>query len=262
MEFQRFVGTRVLVTGSSRNTGYGIAERFAAEGAIVVVNGTDPARVAEAAQRLRRKATGRIVEAPADLSTVEGVDALFAVVAEECGGLDVLVNNAVHLGIGPTFTEVSDDLLQAVIGVNLFGYFRCGQRAARMMIADGRGRGAIVNLSSNTADQAIRCRSAYVASKGAIDALTRAMAVDLAPHGIRVNTVAPGYIATDRWQTIDDETAARRRSNVPLGEPASFNDVAAAVLYLASDAAGNITGARLVVDGGVSAQLLPGDVGG
>ena len=252
----QFEGKRVLVTGSSRNTGLGIAERFARAGAVVVINGRAPDGVARAAQQVREATGAAVVEAPADLSTRAGVEALFDVVRRQPGGLDVLVNNAAHLGVGPDFVDVPDDMLQAVFAVNVLGYYRCGQAAARMMI-EGGVRGAIVNISSNTSERALPGRSAYVASKGAIDALTRAMAIDLAPHGIRVNAVAPGYILTDRWEGLDADTAARRKQSVPLGEPATAEDVAEAVLYLASEAAGNITGARLVVDGGVAAQFMP-----
>ncbi len=256
----RFTGQRVLVTGSSRNTGLGIARRFAAEGASVVINGTVPENVAAAAAAVRA-AGGRAVEAVADLGSLAGVEQLFAVVDAELGGIDILVNNAVHLGLSPTFVDVPDELLVAVITVNVLGYHRCGQAAARRMIAQGGG-GAIVNVGSNTADRPVHGRTAYCASKGAIDALTRAMALDLAPHRIRVNTVAPGYIWTDRWSTLDPAVAARRRANTPLGEPASADDVAAAVMFLASAEAGNVTGARLVVDGGVTSQLVPADVDG
>jgi len=252
----RFAGARVVVTGSSRNTGLGIAQRFAAEGARVIINGTDPANVAAAAALIPGA-----VPAVADLGTAFGVRTLFETVDAELGGVDVLVNNAAHLGLGPTFVEVDDELLEAVMAVNVMGYYRCAQMAARRMIDQGV-RGAIVNVSSNTADRPVRGRSAYCASKGAIDAMTRAMALDLAPHGIRVNTVAPGYIWTERWETLDAAVAARRRANAPLGEPAGADDVAAAVLYFASLDAGNVTGARLVVDGGVSAQLVPADCEG
>jgi len=96
-----------------------------------------------------------------------------------------------------------------------------------------------------------------VASKGGIDALTRAMAVDLGPRGIRVNTVTPGYIYTDRWDALPEEVLNRRRANIPLGKEASGDDIASAVLFLASDGAAGIHGARLVVDGGCSAQYMP-----
>lgn len=257
----RFAGQRVLITGSTRNTGYGIAMRFAREGAHVVINGTTAEKVTRAAADVRAATGATVVEAPADLGTLEGVEALFTAVREGLGGLDVLVNNAVHLGLGPTFVEVPDDFVVAVLNVNVLGYYRCGQRAAKLMIEQATG-GAIVNVSSNTSEQSIRQRSAYCASKGAIDALTRAMALDLAPHSIRVNTVAPGYIWTERWEVLDEAVAARRRRNVPLGEPATADDIAEAVMFMASPAAGNVTGSRLVVDGGCHVQLMPVDVGG
>lgn len=256
----RFENKRVLVTGSSRNTGVGIAKQFAAEGATVVVNGTQPDNVANAAKEIR-EAGGKVVEVVADLSTLRGVEALFEQIDQELGGIDILVNNAVHLGIGPNFLEVEDELMVAVMTVNVMGYYRCGQAAAKRMVAQGTG-GAIVNVSSNTADRPVRHRTAYCASKGAIDSLTRAMAIDLASHRIRVNTVAPGYIWTERWVHLSEADQQRRRANIPLGQPATADDVAAAVLFLASEAAGNVTGARIVVDGGVLSQLTPKSVDG
>lgn len=244
----RFADKRVLVTGSSRNTGLGIAAAFAAEGARVVINGTRPDNVAAAVAQVPRS-----IPAVADLSTLAGVEALFAVVEAELGGLDVLVNNAVHLGVGPSFVDVPDEFLVEVTMVNVLGYLRCAQAAARRMAAGA----AIVNLGSNTSENAVRHRVAYCTSKGAIDAMTRALALDLAPRGIRVNCVAPGYILTERWDHLDCATLDRRRGNVPLGQPSTAADVAAAVLYLASAEAGNVTGARLVVDGGVSVQMVP-----
>ncbi|MBN2450266.1 MAG: SDR family oxidoreductase [Lentisphaeria bacterium] len=252
----RFEGKRVLVTGSSRNTGLGIAEAFAREGAAVCIHGSSPENVLRASRRVREATGARVVEAVADLSTRTGVEGLFGTVRRELGGLDVLVNNAVQQGVGPEFVEVSDEMLESVVAVNILGYYRCGQEAARLMIANGV-QGAIVNISSNTSERPPPGRTAYVASKGAIDALTRGMAIDLAPHGIRVNTVAPGYIFTERWEHLDAATSAQRRRTIPLGEPAAAADVAEAVLYLASPAAGNITGARLVIDGGVSVQFVP-----
>ena len=124
-----------------------------------------------------------------------------------------------------------------------------------MMIAQGGG--VIVNVGSNVSTRAIRKRAAYCASKGGVDALTRAMAVDLGKYGIRVNTVAPGYIHTERWDKLPEQDVQRRRANIPLGKEASGDDIADAVLFLASDQAANIHGARLVVDGGCSAQHMP-----
>ena len=128
-----------------------------------------------------------------------------------------------------------------------------------MMLAQ-ESRGVIVNVGSNVSTRAIRNRTAYVASKGGLDALTRSMAVDLGPKGIRVNMVAPGYIYTDRWDKLNEATMKRRRLNCPIGMEATAEDIAQAVAFMASDAARNICGERLVVDAGCSAQHMPVDV--
>jgi len=252
----RFKDKRVLVTGAARHTGFGIARAFAAEGATVIMN--DIADVAEAAAKVRAATGAHIIEAAANIADRAQVEAMFELVRRECGGLDVLVNNAAHLGIGPSFLETSPEFLAEVVGVNLFGTFHCSQLAARLMVAQGGG--AIVHIGSNTSDRPIRNRSAYVASKGALDALTRAMAIELGPHGVRVNMVVAGYIHTTRWDTLDPAHAARRRANVPLGKEATAEEIAAAVMFLASDESSRITGARLVVDGGVTTQMVPPDV--
>ena len=254
----RFVDKVVLVTGASRNTGLGIAASFAAEGATVLVNGTTPEGVGRAVAELRSRGFERLIEAPADLSDPPAVEALFTTIRERAGRLDVLVNNAVIQGIGYSFEDTPLEMFEKVIHVNLVGLFHVAREAARMMIAQGGG--VIVNIGSNVSTRAIHKRSAYVASKGGIDSLTLAMAVDLGPRGIRVNTVAPGYIHTERWETLSQHDTLRRRANVPLGKEATADEIAAAVLFLASDEASAIHGARLVVDGGCSAQHMPLDV--
>jgi 3-oxoacyl-[acyl-carrier protein] reductase len=254
----RFSDKVVLVTGASRNTGLGIAAQFATEGATVFVNGTTTEGVGRAVADLHSRGCERLIEAPADLGNAAAVESLFALIRERTGRLDVLVNNAVLQGIGFAFEDTPLEQFEKVLRVNLVGMFHVSREAAKMMIAQGRG--AIVNIGSNVSTRAIRKRSGYVASKGGVDALTLAMAVDLGPRGIRVNTVAPGYIHTQRWETLSEHDTHRRRANVPLGKEASADEIAAAVLFLASDEASNIHGARLVVDGGCSAQHMPYDV--
>ncbi|MCC6353204.1 MAG: SDR family oxidoreductase [Verrucomicrobiae bacterium] len=253
-----FLNKRVLVTGASRNTGLAIARRFAQEGAVVAINGSSKQSVADAAAAIRAAAPARLIEAPADLSDPAQIGAMFDRVRAECGGLDILVNNAVVQAIGHPFIETPLEVFERALRVNLTGAFLCGQLAARMMIAQRTG-GSIVNVGSNVSDRPIRNRSAYCASKGGVDALTRAMAIELGPHGIRVNTVAPGYIHTDRWDALAGAQVERRRANVPLGLESSGDDIADAVLFMASDRASKITGARLVVDGGCSVPLVPPD---
>jgi NAD(P)-dependent dehydrogenase (short-subunit alcohol dehydrogenase family) len=254
----RFSDKTVLITGASRNTGLGIARRFAEEGAAVLVNGSTAEGVGRAVAQLRQQGLERLLEAPADLADPAAVQRLFELIHQQTGRLDVLVNNAVIQGVGYSFEDTPLELFERVVRVNLVAAFHVAREAARMMIAQGGG--AIVNIGSNVSTRAIRKRSAYCASKGGIDALTLAMAIDLAPHGIRVNTVVPGYIHTERWDSLSEPDTLRRRANVPLGREAAARDIADAVLFLASDEAANVTGARLTVDGGCSAQHMPRDV--
>lgn len=251
----RFQDKIVLVTGASRNTGLEIAAKFAAEGATVFVNGSSTESVGQAMTELKSRGFERIVEAPADLSDPAAVQNLFTNIRVQAKRLDVLVNNAVDQACGYSFEDVPLELFDKVIRINLVGTFHVAREAARMMIAQ-RG-GAIVNIGSNVSTRAIHKRTAYCTSKGGIDALTLSMAVDLGQYGIRVNTVAPGYIYTERWETLSEENKLLRRANVPLGKEATGEDVANAVLFLASDDAANIHGARLVIDGGCSAQHMP-----
>jgi NAD(P)-dependent dehydrogenase (short-subunit alcohol dehydrogenase family) len=252
---KRFADKTVLVTGAVRNTGRAIAEAFAAEGAALVLNSRNADDVKRVAAEIRNAHGARVIEAPADVADHEAVCAMFDAIGRQVASLDALVNNAILQGCGHTFTDTPPDLLQSVFAVNVFGSFYCAQQAARMMKEHG---GAIVNVGSNVAFRAIRQRAAYVASKGAIDALTRALAVELGPDGIRVNSVAAGYIRTDRWEGLTD-VADRRRANVPLGCESIGRQIAEAVMFLASDAASSTTGACLTVDGGITAQLLPMD---
>lgn len=253
----RFEGKRVLVTGAGRNTGLAIARRFAVEGATVALNDLSASSVAKAATAVREETGAPIIEAPANLADLEQVEEMFGTIRAQVDGVDILVNNAAHLGIGPNFLEMSMDFFEEVVRVNLLGAARCCQLAARMMV--DRGGGSIINLGSNTSDRAIRGRSAYIASKGSMDALTRSLALELAPHDIRVNMVVPGYIRTDRWENISSEQIERRRANIPLGHEASVDEIARPVAFLASEESCPITGARLVVDGGVTVQMVPSD---
>jgi 3-oxoacyl-[acyl-carrier protein] reductase len=200
---------------------------------------------------------GTVIEAPGDIASEESVDGMFETIRREAGVLDVLVLNACHLGLGPNFIDVDTKLWDDVIAVNVRGMFLCGQRAARMMRDSGGG--AIVNIGSIQGIRAARDRSAYITSKGAIDAATRAMALDLAEFNIRVNMVVPGYIWTTRWNELDEQVKKTRWDNVPLHAEAKYEDVANAVIFFATDESRNITGNSIVVDGGLTMQLLPAE---
>jgi NAD(P)-dependent dehydrogenase (short-subunit alcohol dehydrogenase family) len=177
----------------------------------------------------------------------DGVDEL----ADSLGGLDVLVNNA---GTGdPTgdFLELSYDEWRQVIDTNLSGAFLCAQRAARRMVAAGNG-GRIVNITSVHEHIPRTGASAYCASKGGLGLLTKVMAMELAEHGILVNAIGPGEIATPMTGAEDTDPTTIERPNLPLGRPGHAREIAAWVAFLASEKASYATGASIVVDGGLT----------
>lgn len=255
-----FEGKNVLVTGSARNTGLGIARVFGAKGATVFIHGRSAEKVEKIVETLNREADSdgeRYLPIAADVASEFDVARAFEFIEQQAGGLDVLVNNACHLGLGHKFLDMPIAFFDEVLAVNLRGYALCAQYAARQMIA--RGGGAIVNIGSNTSERALGDRAAYIASKGGVDSLTRAIAVELAEHQIRVNCVVPGYIYTERWDTLPEEIRERRWKNVPLGKESSPEDIGEAAAFLASSKAGNITGSSLLVSGGIDIQLVPPD---
>ncbi|NLF73958.1 MAG: SDR family oxidoreductase [Candidatus Anammoximicrobium sp.] len=255
-----FAGKNVLVTGSARNAGLGIAQVFGSYGATVFIHGRTAGQVAALAEKLNRDAgagRGRYLPIAADVAREEDVARAFAAIAQQAGGLDVLVNNACHLGLGYRFLDMPIAFFDEVLAVNLRGYALCAQYAARQMIP--RGGGAIVNIGSNTARRVLADRAAYIASKGGVESLTRALAVELAEYQIRVNCVVPGYIHTERWNTLSEEIKQRRWKNVPLGRESSPADIGEAAAFLACSKAGNITGSSLLVSGGTDIQLVPPD---
>jgi NAD(P)-dependent dehydrogenase (short-subunit alcohol dehydrogenase family) len=241
---RRFVDRVVLVTGAGHGIGRAIAERFASEGARVVVNDLDDARAAEVAGVLH----GAIAIA-ADVAIKAQVDAMFDRVEAEFGPLDVLVNNAGNIHAARHFLESDEAWWDQLLGVNLKGAYLCSLRAAQPMAR--RRSGVILNMSSGGATRAHRGNVAYDASKGGIEAMTRAMALDLAPYGVRVNAIVPGLIRT---YDLSPEAAAERGAVVPMGRLGTPDDLAGPTVFLATDDARYITGACLVVDGGVLVQ--------
>ena len=260
---KRFERKIVLVTGGSRNTGLDLVERFVREGAKVWTCGSTAASTAKGAAALAARGVEGVRAMPCDIADPAQVDALFDAIARESGRLDVLVNNAANQGIGQGGPlDVDPDAMLAVLRTNVVGGFRVTQAACRRFFAKQETRGCVVFLSSNTARRAIRNRTSYCASKGAINSLVRSLALDLGPLGIRVNCCAPGYINTERWDALDPAVAARRRANCPLGREASGADIAGVVAFLASDDAANMTGEIVTVDGGCSCQHMPADCDG
>ena len=263
----RFKDKVVLVTGGNRNTGLWLVKKFVDEGAKVFMCGSSAASTADGVEKLKGLKVEGVVAQACDVGNRAQVDALMDLIEREAGTLDILVNNAADQGLGHgDVLEMDPDLILKVMGTNVRGGFQVTQAACNRFFmkkpyeVGGPYRGTVVFLSSNTAMRAIRNRTAYCASKGAINSMVRALALDLSPRGIRVNCVAPGYINTERWDVLDEKIKARRRANCPLGREAQGADIANVVAFLASEDSGNMAGEIVTCDAGCSCQHMPADV--
>ena len=238
-------GQVALVTGAGRGIGRGCAEALAQAGAQVIAVARTERDLAE----LAAHASGRIEVWSAD---VTGEDILSRI--ETVPGLSILVNNAGANRPQP-FVEVDPESLDFVIELNVRASFRVAQAAAKAMLSQDIS-GSIVNMSSQMGHVGSPKRSVYCMTKHAIEGLTKAMAVELAPHGIRVNAVAPTFVETPLTKPMleNPEFRAFVLGMIPMGELATVDQVAAAVLYLVSPGAGTVTGHSLRVDGGWTAQ--------
>jgi 3-oxoacyl-[acyl-carrier protein] reductase len=245
----RWKGSTVLVTGASRGLGQSIAKAFAAEGAFVGLGYHRFDQKAEQTLAEIREIGGNGILVKADVRDPKAVDRAIKSFLAEYGGIDVLVNNAAIVDDKP-FALMSADSWMAVLETNLGGAYNCSRAVVRSMMA--KGKGAIVNIGSVAGLIASPGQANYAASKGGILALTRTLAAELAPKGIRVNTVVPGFLTEGMAQRMDRHLAEDRRKHIPLARFGNPEEVAHAVLFLASDDASYITGQQLVVDGGMS----------
>jgi 3-oxoacyl-[acyl-carrier protein] reductase len=245
----RCSGKIVLVTGAQRGIGRAIAIRFAEAGADVALNYLDDKAAAEAAAAEITALGRRATTLHADIAKPEEARRLVGDAERALGPIDVLVNNA---GIFPRtpFLELTEETWDAVLDTNLKSTFVCSQEAARRMVAAGRP-GAIINLSSGAPYRGGTRATAYMASKLGIVGLTRGMARELAPHGIRVNVVAPGVTNTamPRLGNTEEALAALGRNN-PTGRLAEPVDIADVIVFLATDAARYVVGQLIHVNGG------------
>ena len=248
---ERLEGRRAIVTGGGAGIGRAIAERFAREGARVLVADVDGEAAESVASDLGLEAQ-RV-----DVTDASQVAALVERAVEAFGGLDTIVNNA-GIGVAATAPETSEDDWQRVLDVCLKGTF-LGMKYAIPVIRDAGG-GSVINMASVAALVGVKDRAAYSAAKGGVIALTRAAAIDHVEEGVRINCIAPGTVDTPWVGRITagyDDPAETRRSmeaRQPHGRFVTAEEIAAMAAYLASDEAGSVIGAVMIVDGGMSAR--------
>ena len=242
-----FKNKTAIVTGAAKGIGYGIALLLAKEGASVVLGDTDTAANEKSAEEIEKETGSKCIAVSCDVSKKEDADNIVKTAVEKFGGLDVLVNNA---GIFPykLFLEMSESNWDKVLDVNLKSVFLVSQAAAKVMKEGGK----IVSVSSIASLIGFENLTHYCASKGGINGLTRALALELASKKINVNVVAPGAIKTPGadWESMSEEETKQTISLIPWGRIGLPEDIANAVVYLASPGADYVTGQVIVVDGG------------
>ncbi len=240
-----FKNKTAIVTGAAKGIGYGIVLKLAEGGANVIMGDNDQEENIKAAQEIEKKTGSKCLAVSCDVSKKADADNIVKTAIDKFGSLEILVNNA---GIFPfkPFLELTENDWDKVLDINLKSIFLCSQAATKVMKEGGK----IVSISSIAAFVGFEGLTHYCASKGGINGLTRALALELAPKKINVNAVAPGSIKTPGSSSVTDAQVKQLNESIPwkrMGEP---EDIAEAVAYLASEAADYVTGQVLIVDGG------------
>jgi 2-deoxy-D-gluconate 3-dehydrogenase len=248
----RLDGRTAVVTGATRGIGRGVAALLARAGASVAVAGRDLGSLTELAEEITADG-GTAWPVRIDVTDLDEITAAMQSVRNHFGSLDILVNNA-GLGANHPAEEVTERDWDDMMDVNLKGLFFCCQAAGRIMLDQGAGR--IINVSSQAGVVGIRDHAVYSTSKGGVNLLTKVLALEWSARGVNVNAIAPTFIYTPGTaERLDDpEYLAGVLERIPAGKVGTITDVAGAVIYLASPAAGMVTGHVLVVDGGWTAQ--------
>ena len=247
-----------VITGAAQGIGEACAMRFANEGAKVVVSDVQIEK-GEAVAKAIRNAGGEAIFFACDVSQKSDCVDLIQAAVDAFGSVDVHLSNAAIIA-AKEFLDITEEDWEETVGVNLNGFFYAGQAAAAQMVKQGSGN--IINMSSINAVVAIPTATPYTVCKGGVLQLTKSMALSLAPHGIRVNAVGPGTIATEMGKTMMSNPAAKKRvlSRTPLGRTGEPDEVASVCVFLASDDASYITGETIYCDGGRLPQNYPLDV--
>ena len=241
-------GKVALITGASRGIGRAIAIRLAAEGAKIAVNYAGNTAAAEEVKAAIEQSGGTAMLIQTDVSDAVAAAEMVARVHEEFGGLDILVNNA-GITRDTLLLRMKDEDFDTVINTNLKGVYACTKAAAKLMTKQRRGR--IVNLTSVIGEIGNVGQTNYAAAKAGVIGFTKAAAKELAPRGVTVNAIAPGFIDTDMTAVLKDNIREKIVEGIPLGALGKPEHVADAVLFLVSDAASYITGQTRKVDGGM-----------
>jgi len=243
----RLEGKSAIVTGAGRGIGKAIAKRFLHEGAGVLICDLEPERLEAAREELA--AIGTVQSEVVNVTSREEVERMVDRAKEEFGRIDILANNAGISRFEP-FLEITDENWNDTLAINLTGVFLCSQVVAAEM--KNQGSGAIVNMGSTNGILGEEGLAHYNASKAGVILLTKTMAIELAPHNVRVNSVCPGFILTELQleSGMSEETIQDYTSLIPLNRYGRVEEVASAFAFLASDEASFITGTELVVDGG------------